>query len=156
LLLFEIGPPIGQSACWSVTVELDLQDLIRIDPRYPIEAYDFVYDAVSFTQELLGRDPCEADDPDTDYHISGEELTRGACELAVQEFGLMASVVFRMWNVRRTDDIGEIVFNLIKAQKLSQSENDEIQDFQNLFDLEKVLNEEFVLSAGRTTEKGDR
>ena len=107
-------------------MELDLHDLIRIDPRYPIEAYEFVCEAVSFTQEMLGREPDEDDEPDTDYHICGEELTRGACELAVHEFGMMAPVVFRMWNVRRTDDIGHIVFNLIRVKKLSQSDDDDI------------------------------
>ena len=54
-------------------------DLVRDDPRYPYEAYDFVCDAVSFTQEALGRVPDEDDDPDTDYHVSGPELARGVC-----------------------------------------------------------------------------
>ena len=137
-------------------MERDLYDLVRKDPRYPIEAYEFLCDAVSFTQELLDREPCEEDDPDADYHISGEELTRGACELALQEFGLMASVVFRLWNVRRTDDIGNIVFNLTEANKLSRSDDDDIEDFHDLFDLDKVLTEEFALSAGREPGKGDR
>lgn len=137
-------------------MELDLHDLVRIDTRYPVEAYEFVCDAVSFTQEMLGREPQEDDDPDTDYHISGEELTRGACELAIHEFGMMAPVVFRMWNVRQTDDIGHIVFNLIRAKKLSQSEDDDIRDFHDLFDLDKVLLEGFELSAGREPGKGDR
>lgn len=131
-----------------------LYDLVRQDPRYPVEAYEFVCEAVSFTQESLGRDPREEDDPEADYHISGEELTRGACELAVREFGLLAPVVFRQWNLRRTDDIGHVVFNLIRANLLSQSDRDDIADFHDLFDLDKVLSDGFELTTGLKPEKG--
>jgi uncharacterized repeat protein (TIGR04138 family) len=134
----------------------DLYDLVRDDPRYPVEAYQFLCDAVSFTQEQLGRDPQEDDDPDTDYHISGEELARGACELAVREFGMMAPVVFKLWNVRTTDDIGHIVYRLIKAERLAQSEADDISDFHDLFDLTRVLADGFELTTTRKPGKGSR
>ncbi len=122
-------------------------ELTRDDPRYAYEAYEFVCDAVSFTQEQLGRVPEEEDDPDTDYHVSGEELARGACELAVLEFGMMAPVVFRQWGIRKTDDLGNIVFNLIRAERLSQSDRDDPDDFRDLFDLDKALAEGFELTA---------
>lgn len=132
-------------------------DLSRDDPRYPYEAYEFVCDAVSYTQEMLGRAPEEDDDPDTDYHISGEELTRGACELAVHEFGMMAPVVFRQWGVRTTDDIGNLVFNLIRIERLSQSDRDDPEDFHDLFDIDRALAEGFELTAEDINpRKGDR
>ena len=132
-------------------------DITRDDPRYAYEAYEFVCEAVGFTQEMLGRAPQEEDDPDTDYHVTGAELVRGACELAVQEFGMMAPVVFRQWGLRRTDDFGNIVFNLIRAEKLSKSDRDDPDDFHDLFDLDKALTEGFEMTtrephAGR----GDR
>ena len=96
-------------------------DILREDPRYAYEAYEFVCEAVSFTQEQLGRLPGEDDDPADDHHVSGAELARGACELAVREFGMMAPVVFRLWGVRTTDDFGELVFKLIKVDRLSKS-----------------------------------
>ena len=77
-----------------------LHDLVRDDPRYPVEAYEFLCDAVEYTQSTLGREPREDDPPDADYHVGGEDLARGACEMAVEEFGLMAGVVFRQWGVR--------------------------------------------------------
>src|SRR5687768_1563158 len=86
-------------------VDPKILDIIRDDPRYAYEAYEFVCEAVTFTQERLGRVPEEDDDPDADYHVCGGELLRGACELAVHEFGMMAPVVFRQWGVRRTDDL---------------------------------------------------
>ena len=104
-------------------------DVVRADPRYAYEAYEFLCDAVAFTQEVLGRCPHEDADPDADFHVGGEDLARGAADLAVREFGMMAPVVFRHWGIRTTDDIGEIVFNLIKAERLSQSDRDDREDF---------------------------
>jgi len=138
-------------------VDPKIVELTRDDPRYAYEAYEFVCDAVSFTQEQLGRVPEEEDDPDTDYHVSGEELARGACELAVLEFGMMAPVVFRQWGIRKTDDLGNIVFNLIRAERLSQSDRDDPDDFRDLFDLDKALAEGFELTAEDVNPgKGDR
>lgn len=135
-----------------------LLDLTRADPRYPYEAYEFVCEAVTFTQERLGRLPRDEDDPDTDYHITGEELARGACELAVLEFGLMAGVVFRQWGVHKTDDLGQLVFHLIRGECLSKSDRDDPDDFDDLFDLDKALADGFALTLAtpRESRKGPR
>lgn len=127
-------------------MEQKLYDLIREDARYPYEAYEFLCEAVSFTQDLLERTPREEDDPNADYHVSGAELIRGACELAVIEFGMMAPVVFRQWNIRKTDDMGNIVFNLIRGERLSKSDRDEPDDFHELFDIEQTLRDGFELT----------
>lgn len=131
-------------------------ELLREDSRYAYEAYDFVCDGVGFTQEQLGRTPQEEDDPETDYHITGAELVQGCCELAVLEFGMMAPIVFKQWGIRKTDDFGEIVFNLIKIERLSKSDNDEPEDFHDLFDLEQALTEGFELTLGSEPRKGHR
>lgn len=123
-------------------------ELLRIDSRYAYEAYEFVCDAVTFSQERLGRIPDDEDEPDTDYHVSGEELVRGACELAVEDFGMMAAVVFKQWGIRTTDDFGQIVFNLIQSDRLSKSDRDDLEDFHDLFDLDKALSEGFAITAG--------
>lgn len=118
-------------------------ELARREPRYSYEAYQFVCDAVNFTQERLGR----VEEPSDDAHVNGEELLRGACEFAVQEYGLMAPVVFKLWGIRTSDDIGEMVFRLIEAEKLSKSENDAPDDFRGMCDLEKMLANEFATAS---------
>ena len=124
-------------------------DVVRADPRYAYEAYEFLCDAVAFTQDSLGRCPHEAGEPDADHHVGGYELARGAANLAVREFGMMAPVVFRHWGIRTTNDIGEIVFNLIKAERLSQSERDDREDFADLFDLPDALTSGFEIVLAR-------
>lgn len=133
-------------------------ELTREDPRFTYEAYEFVCDAVTFTQDRLGRGgkPGDAASPETDSHVSGGELLRGACEFAVREFGLMAPVVFRQWGIRTTDHFGELVFKLIQADKLSKSDRDDPDDFRAVFDLEEALTRGFSLTLGEPTRRGDR
>lgn len=131
-------------------------ELTRRDDRYAYEAYEFVCEAVSYTQERLGRDAAGPDDPDADRHVSGGELLRGACELAVREFGMMAPAVFRHWGVRATDDVGELVFRLIQVGRLSQSDRDDPDDFRGVFDLHRALADGFELSLGDAPRRGGR
>src|SRR5579862_2930002 len=96
-----------------------LLEVVRRDPRFAYEAYEFLFHALHHSQKMLGREPPpsgEGDKPlavDNQYHISGRELLDGVRDLAVREFGLMANTVFRQWGIQRTDDFGDMVFNLV-------------------------------------------
>ena len=121
-----------------------LAEVVQRDPRYVYEAYEFVFTALSHTQKLLGRVP--ADDgtvPGPQYHVSGRELVLGIRDLAVREFGLMARIVFRLWGINRTGDFGEIVFNLVEQNLMSKTDQDSRADFQDVFDLDQALVQEF-------------
>ncbi len=124
-----------------------LADLVRRDPRYAYEAYEFVFAALAHTQKLLGRavpdePPAE---PGPNHHVSGGELLHGVRDLALREFGFMARTVFHMWGIERTDDFGEIIFNLIEANLMSRTPNDSRRDFQNVYDLDQVLVREYQI-----------
>jgi uncharacterized repeat protein (TIGR04138 family) len=71
--------------------------------------------------------------------VTAQELLDGIRELALCEFGLMARTVFRSWGINATGDFGEIVFNLIEANLLNKTEEDSKADFQDVYDLDKVL-----------------
>jgi uncharacterized repeat protein (TIGR04138 family) len=121
-----------------------LADVVRHDPRYAYEAYEFVFQALQHTQKLLGREPPEGswepgEPTEARHHVRGPELLQGICALALQEFGLMARTVFRLWGIDRTDDFGEIVFNLIEAELMSKTEEDSRADFRNVLDLDQAL-----------------
>jgi uncharacterized repeat protein (TIGR04138 family) len=124
-----------------------LADIVRRDPRFTYEAYEFVFEALRFTQRLLDRNPSEdaGDDPEPHHHISGRELLEGIRQLAVREFGLMARTVFRLWGINRTDDFGAIVFNLLEAKLMSKTDQDSLDDFHNVYDLDTVLVQGFQI-----------
>jgi len=122
-----------------------LEEVVQHDPRYAYEAYEFVFAALAHTQKLLGRQPRAEDDEDEEsetevcHHVSGPELLNGVRDLALREFGLMARTVFRMWGINNTSDFGEIVFNLISANLMSKTDEDNRADFADVYDLDVAL-----------------
>jgi uncharacterized repeat protein (TIGR04138 family) len=124
-----------------------IADIVRRDPRYMYEAYEFVLDALNHTQRALGRSLTESPeiDPGPEHHVNGPELLAGCCAFGRQEFGLLAKTVFHAWGVRRTDDIGEIVFNLIESHLLSKTDSDSKADFENVFELDRALTDGFTI-----------
>jgi uncharacterized repeat protein (TIGR04138 family) len=121
-----------------------LEEIVRRDPRFAYEAYEFLFTALAHTQQMLDRvPPEEGTREDQDYHVSGRELVHGVCDLALREFGLMARTVFHMWGIERTADLGDIVFNLIEAGLMSKTSRDDRRDFEDVFDLDDALVHQF-------------
>jgi uncharacterized repeat protein (TIGR04138 family) len=118
-----------------------LADVVRRDPRYAYEAYEFLFEALKHTQGMLGRLPREEGGGEVgpQHHVSGRELLDGIRDLALREFGLLARTVFRLWGIERTDDFGEIVFNLVEAGLMSKTDEDTRADFHAAYDLDEAL-----------------
>ncbi len=121
-----------------------LFDIVRRDPRYAYEAYEFIFAALDYTLELLGRQDAEKGEGGP-RHVTGQELMHGVRELALREFGLMARTVFHQWGINRTGDFGNIVFNLIDAELMSKTTEDDLRDFEDVYDLDKALVQGFRL-----------
>src|SRR5438093_6039387 len=55
-----------------------LAEVVRRDPRYAYEAYEFVFQSLYHTQKMLGRDPEEKAqiEPENEpkHHVTGPEL----------------------------------------------------------------------------------
>ncbi len=117
-----------------------LAEVVRRDGRYAYEAYEFLFHALQHTQKLLGREPAAGRRQVTaEQHVSGPELLAGMRDLALRDFGRMARTVFRLWGIQRTDDVGELVFNLVEVGLMSKTDEDTRDDFHNLFDLDEAL-----------------
>jgi uncharacterized repeat protein (TIGR04138 family) len=121
---------------------VDLETAIRRqvlsrDPRFELAAYFFIYEALAYTQKALGRDGPNL--TPAQRHVSGQELVNGIREYAAQMFGPLAPTVFRSWRVRRTEDFGEIVFNLVEHGLLGKTEKDMREDFAGGFDFDQAF-----------------
>ena len=99
------------------------------DPRYAAEGYFFLREALDFTVKTLQK-PAEG----PERHVTGQELCDSLRQYALQEFGPMALTVLRAWGIQRTEDFGEIVFNLVESGKLGKTEKDSRADFAKGFD----------------------
>ena len=128
----------------------DLAGVLARDPRYPIQAYGFVLDALEFTKRTMKtrvqtRSRARGKAFAAARHVTGRELCEGARRLALEHYGLMALAVLNLWGIRSTSDLGDIVFNLIASGDLEKTPNDSRADFDQVFDFETALRREYVL-----------
>lgn len=107
--------------------------IVEQDPRYRAEAYFFVLTALEETLQALGER----------RHLTGQELCEGIRRLAVREFGLMARTVLEFWGCQTTRDFGNIVYNLIDAGLMSKTEQDRIEDFDDVYDFGQAFAQDF-------------
>lgn len=109
---------------------LDIEALAERDGRYRKEAYLFVYEALQYTVEKLGKAQLDREQ----RHISGRDLLHGISDFGMEQFGPLTRSVFAHWGVRQTRDFGEIVFLLVSARLMSKTDDDCIEDFTAVYD----------------------
>lgn len=114
-----------------------ITEITQKDPRYKTDAYEFMMQALWFTQKKLKRPA----------HVSAKELLEGARDFGLNQYGPMTKNVFEHWGIKSTDDFGEIIFNMIGHGLMKKSDQDFREDFKNVYSFEEALN---VFGAKRT------
>jgi uncharacterized repeat protein (TIGR04138 family) len=104
------------------------------DTRYRAEAYPFVLEALDFTIQRRGKGR---------KHVTGAELLEGFRDHAIDAFGYLALAVLREWGIRSTDDVGEVVFNLIEEDLLQKTADDRREDFHAVYDFDEAFGQGF-------------
>ncbi len=137
--------------------------LLEQDRRYTLEAYLFVLEALAFAEESLGlgvEPPKEELEPVSEEtsarsrreaprprrgdrrgerHVSGQQLCEAARLYGQQQYGYLAPTVLGSWGLRRTDDFGEIVFNMIEIGQMRKTRSDRREDFHDVFDFDDAF-----------------
>lgn len=113
-----------------------LESILKDDRRYAVGAYVFVRMALDYTVKKVN----ESDAGRKDKNVSGRELLEGIRDFALDTFGPMAMPLLDEWGVRKCEDFGNIVFNLVEAKALTKTDEDRIEDFMGGYD----FNEAFV------------
>lgn len=103
------------------------------DRRYKADAYEFVLGALHFTQNKIKRPG----------HISGGELLEGIRDFAIEQYGPMAKTVLAHWGITKTQDFGNVVFNMVDKKILSKTDKDAIGDFNDVYNFEAVFGNVF-------------
>ena len=124
------------------TFQQAVAEICARDPRYSAESYYFLREALDFTVKALKK---PVDGPDR--HVTGKELTDGIRQYVLQEFGPMALTVLRTWGIQRTEDFGEIVFNLVESGKLGKTDKDTRADFANGYDFFETFGKPYEVQA---------
>jgi len=112
-----------------------LDEILAADRRYARDAYIFVSDSLAYTVQRAGRVG----------HVSGPELCEGLAEFALGQFGRLARAVLDSWGIRSSEDIGEIVFNMVDAGLLRKTDEDRREDFADALDFDEAFDRGFEL-----------
>jgi uncharacterized repeat protein (TIGR04138 family) len=101
----------------------------RAHPLYPIEAYEFVIEALDF---------CDGDGP-----VSGRELLESIQRLAIRKFGRRAKSVLRNWKIFATEDFWNIAaIAAFDFERMDKRFKGSMEEFQNAFDFDGAFPEE--------------
>jgi uncharacterized repeat protein (TIGR04138 family) len=143
-----IGPAkVSESTMSTSQHQADWREILNAAGPYPMEAFNFVREGLSYTSDAVHQDPHDL--PELDRHVSGQQLCLGLRDYAIDQYGLLAPVVLEHWNIRRTDDFGRIVFAMIDAGLMSKTDDDTIDDFRGVFDFQEAFSpDELVATIG--------
>ena len=97
------------------------------DGRYAVESFLFVISGLEHTLSKLPQR----------RHLTGQELSRGIAEYAREQFGYLAGTVLKRWGIHNTLDFGEIVYLLINEDLMNKTDEDNKDDFRNVFDFKQ-------------------
>jgi uncharacterized repeat protein (TIGR04138 family) len=129
----------------NVSFDEIVERIVDTDRRFQPGAYEFLREALDFTQQQAASDGIEVQ-----RHVTGQQLLEGIREFALREFGPMAMTVFNAWGVTRCEDFGDIVFNLIEHQVLKKTERDSRADFKGGYDFEAAFCHPFLPASRRS------
>lgn len=132
-----------------------LAQLLREDKRYRFDAYVFVFEALSYAQNVMGlgtespSEPSqfstEEEDEGPQRHVTGQELCEAIRQYALEQYGLMSKTVLNNWGIHQTSDFGEIVFNLIRIGRMRKTPHDRREDFDNVYDFDVAFQQDFKI-----------
>lgn len=104
-----------------------LKQLAKEDTRYPAESYKFLLHCLGVVQTRKEK-----------KQVSGQDLCFVFKEAGCHYFGFLARTVFDHWGIKRTEDIGNIVYNLIGAGIMKKQKSDKRSDFKNVFNFNEL------------------
>lgn len=106
-----------------------VEEITEKDPRYKADAYEFLMQALWYTQKKLNRKG----------HVTARELLEGIREFGLEQYGPLAKTVFGHWGIKTTEDFGEIVFNMVDNKLLGKTDEDSRDDFKNVYDFNEAF-----------------
>ncbi len=130
-----------------------LYQLVDADPRYPIDAYMFVREALAYAADSLELG-AQTFDSEMEFeaaahashrerHLTGQQLCEAIRQYSLNQFGYMAKIVLKNWSIEQTSAFGDIVYNMIDAGIMKKSSQDERTHFDNVYEFDKVFQQSF-------------
>ncbi len=118
------------------TAQQKFKKLLKDHQEYHEEAYNFIYEALDRAQKMYRGRLEKRREP----YVTARELLEGFRLHAIDQFGCLALTVLNAWGVKKTSDVGDIVFNLVDYDLMGKREEDTRKKFDNVYEFSKVFN----------------
>ena len=102
------------------------EDILARDGRYAARAYALLMDVIHYLSKDRGN-------------VTGEEILEEFRERALDQYGPMTYTVLTEWGVERTEDIGEMMFNLAEGGRVRKDEDDTPESFVGGYDFKEAF-----------------
>lgn len=122
-----------------VQFEQAVVSILGRDKRFDPHAFFFLKDSLDYTLKRAADG-----NSGLTRHVSGGELLEGFRDLALEQFGPMASTLMKEWGIRECSDVGEMVFLLIEEQMFGKQDSDTKEDFHGNYDMQEALTHPFL------------
>ncbi len=109
--------------------------IVERSPRYDREAYFFLRDALDYTVKVRKK----ARDASGSGHVSGQQLLEGVRQYAIKQFGPMVVTVLEYWGIKRCEDFGAMVYNLINIGVFGKTDTDSQEDFKGGYNFKEAF-----------------
>lgn len=109
----------------------DFADIVGKDRRFDARAYALLMDVVGYLSGEDGR------------HVSGEAILDEFRDRALDQYGPLAYRVLTEWGLSRTEDIGEMMVNLVEARRIRRDDSDSSDAFADGYDFREAFLDPF-------------
>lgn len=101
-------------------------DIVAKDGRYDARAYALLADVIRYLGE-------------NGKHMSGADILDEFKERALDQYGPMTYTVLTEWGVACTEDLGEMMFNLVEHHRIRKDDSDSQEDFSCGYDFKEIF-----------------
>lgn len=128
--------------------EAVIREVVAKDPRYAPQAYELVRAALDHSQKTVHGEPRKGKSKDS-RHVTGQQLVEGFRQHVLENYGPVSYRLLRNWGLRRSIDVGNVVFNLIEAKLFGSSPEDSLSDFEDVIDFKEAFQKPFESGAAK-------
>lgn len=121
---------------------MDFDEAIRLccekDKRYSLQSYQIVRLALDAAQKQIHGEEKKGKQK-ANRHVTGPQLLEGFRLHVLDTYGPLTYTLLHNWGIKKTVDVGHIVFNIIETGLFGRSAEDRIEDFEDIYDFKDAF-----------------
>ncbi len=115
-----------------------IRQLCQKDKRYMPQAYQLVRLSLDLAQKNVHGE-IKKNKVQPNRHVTGPQLLEGFRQHVLETYGPMSYTLLHSWGIKKSVDVGHIVFNIIETGMFGRSDEDRLEDFENVYDFKDAF-----------------